>query len=154
MEVSASVLDAAYDAGLSAPGRLHDLFVTCDAATPGEYKARGERMTIRYGAHPGPFGECLLLVTDRGICGLAFTDETEPLPLALKYLSEGWENAQIVEAPDETRAYTDRIFDAQSGGKTGASLRVLLRGTEFQTKIWRALLTIPPATLTTYEDIA
>jgi len=154
LAASASVLDAAYDAGLSGPGRLHDLFVTCDAVTPGEYKARGEGMTIRYGAHPSPFGECLLLVTDRGICGLAFTDESEPLPSALKYLSEGWENARIVEAQDETRAYTDRMFDAKSGGKAGGPLRVLLRGTAFQTRVWRALLTIPPGTLTTYEDIA
>ena len=154
LEASASVLDAAYDAGLSGPGRLHDLFVTCDAVTPGEYKARGEGMTIRYGAHPSPFGECLLLVTDRGICGLAFTDENETRESALKYLSEGWENARVVEAPDETQAYTDRMFDAQSGGNAGAPLRVLLRGTEFQTRVWRALLTIPPGTLTTYEDIA
>ena len=154
LEASASVLDAAYDAGLSGPGRLHDLFVTCDAVTPGEYKARGEGMTIRYGAHQSPFGECLLLVTDRGICGLAFTDETETRESALKYLSEGWENARIVEAPDETRAYTDRMFAAATGGKAPTPLRVLLRGTEFQTRVWRALLTIPPGTLTTYEDIA
>ncbi len=154
LEASASVLDAAYDAGLSGPGRLHDLFVTCDAVTPGEYKARGEGMTIRYGSHPSPFGECLLLVTDRGICGLAFTDETETRDSALQYLSEGWENARIVEAPDETRAYTDRMFAATAGGKAGAPLRVLMRGTEFQTRVWRALLTIPPGTLTTYEDIA
>ncbi|MDD9917634.1 MAG: methylated-DNA--[protein]-cysteine S-methyltransferase [Rhodospirillaceae bacterium] len=156
LEASASVLDAAYDAGLSGPGRLHDLFVTCDAVTPGEYKARGEGMTIRYGSHPSPFGDCLLLVTDRGICGLAFTDENEPLPDALAYLSQGWENARIVEAADETQAYADRMFAPEPGGKGGkqAPLRVLLRGTEFQTRVWRALLTIPPGTLTTYEDIA
>ena len=156
LEASASVLDAAYDAGLSGPGRLHDLFVTCDAVTPGEYKARGEGMTIRYGAHPSPFGECLLLVTDRGICGLAFTDENETRESALQYLSDGWENAHIVESPDETQSYVDRMFAAKSDGKAGAKapLRVLMRGTEFQTRVWRALLTIPPGTLTTYEDIA
>lgn len=156
LQDSASVLDAAYDAGLSGPGRLHDLFVTCDAVTPGEYKARGEGMTIRYGSHPSPFGDCLLLVTDRGICGLAFTDENEPLPAALQYLSEGWENARIVEAPDETQAYVERMFAPETAGKAAskAPLRVLLRGTEFQTRVWRALLTIPPGTLTTYEDIA
>ena len=156
LEASASVLDAAYDAGLSGPGRLHDLFVTCEAVTPGEYKARGEGITIRYGSHPSPFGDCLLLVTDRGICGLAFTDESEPLPEALAYLSQGWENAHIVEAPDETASYVDRMFAPGIGGKGDEQvpLRILLRGTEFQTRVWRALLTIPPGTLTTYEDIA
>ena len=148
---SASVLDVANDAGLSGPGRMHDLFVTCDAVMPGEYKARGEGMTIRYGSHRSPFGDCLLLVTDRGICGLAFTDETEPLPDALAYLSQGWENARIVESAGETQAYVDRMFAPATVGKGAdkASQRVLLRGTEFQTRVWRALLTIPPGTLTT-----
>lgn len=157
LEASASVLDAAYDAGLSGPGRLHDLFVTCEAVTPGEYKARGEGLTIRYGSHPSPFGDCLLLVTDRGICGLAFLDEREPLPSALKYLSQGWENARILEGADETRSYVDHMFaPAAILGERGKAppLRVLLRGTAFQTRVWRALLTIPPGTLTTYEDIA
>jgi AraC family transcriptional regulator of adaptative response/methylated-DNA-[protein]-cysteine methyltransferase len=155
LESSASVLDAAYDAGLSGPGRLHDLFVTCDAVTPGEYKARGQGMTIRYGSHPSPFGECLLMVTDRGICGLAFVDSGETRDAALEYLSEGWENADIVEARAVTQNYIDRMFAPRDGqSRSRAPLRVLLRGTEFQTRVWRALLTIPPGRLTTYEDIA
>lgn len=156
LEASASVLDAAYDAGLSGPGRLHDLFVTCEAVTPGEYKARGQGMTIRFGAHPSPFGDCLLMVTDRGICGLAFLGGDETAGSALQYLSNGWENAEFVEAAAETASYIERMFAApgKSGPRDRAPFRVLLRGTEFQTRVWRALLTIPPGRLTTYEDIA
>lgn len=157
LESSASVLDAAYDAGLSGPGRLHDLFITCEAVTPGEYKAKGQGMTIRYGFHPSPFGECLLLVTERGICGLAFTDpQRETRQEALEYLSRGWSNATLVEDAEATRPYVERIF-AIGGGSArtdGAPLRVLLRGSDFQVKVWKALLTIPPGRLTTYEDIA
>ncbi len=156
LESSASILDAAYDAGLSGPGRLHDLFVTTDAVTPGEYKARGQGMTIRYGCHPSPFGDCMLLVTDRGICGLGFVDENETYEDALSYLATGWENAQLVEAQPETQIYVDRMFAPAEGrvSRSDTPLRVLLRGTEFQTRVWRALLTIPPGKLTTYEDIA
>ena len=156
LEASASVLDAAYDAGLSGPGRLHDLFVTCDAVTPGEYKARGAGMTIRYGFHPTLFGECLLLMTDRGICGLAFIDpQRETRAEALAYLARGWSNATLLEDAAATRPYIDRMFGAADRVPVagGEPLRVLLRGTEFQVKVWRALLTIPPGHLTTYEDI-
>jgi AraC family transcriptional regulator of adaptative response/methylated-DNA-[protein]-cysteine methyltransferase len=156
LEASASVLDAAYDAGLSGPSRLHDLFVTTDAVTPGEYKARGQGMTIRYGCHPSPFGDCMLLVTDRGICGLGFVDQNETPQEALRYLAGGWENAQLIEAPAETQSYIERMF-APAGDRASQSetpLRMLLRGTAFQTRVWRALLTIPAGKLTTYEDIA
>jgi AraC family transcriptional regulator of adaptative response/methylated-DNA-[protein]-cysteine methyltransferase len=157
LESSASVLDAAYDAGLSGPGRLHDLFIACDAVTPGEYKARGAGMTIRYGFHPSPFGECLLLVTDRGICGLAFIDpERETRQDALRYLCRGWSNADLVEDAGATSPYIARIFamDAKPPRPDEPPLKVLLRGSDFQVRVWRALLTIPPGHLTTYEDIA
>jgi AraC family transcriptional regulator of adaptative response/methylated-DNA-[protein]-cysteine methyltransferase len=154
LETSASVLDAAYDAGLSGPGRLHDLFVTCDAVTPGEYKARGEGMTIRYGYHSSPFGECLLLTTERGICGLGFVASTADCSrdAALRHLSTGWGNARIVHDASSTAPLIQRIFN--TAPKSGnAPLHVLLRGTAFQVKVWRALLTIPPGHLTTYGDL-
>ncbi len=156
LEASSSVLDAAYDAGLSGPSRLHDLFVTTDAVTPGEYKARGQGMTIRHGRHPTPFGDCVLLVTDRGICGLGFVDENETYEEALAYLAEGWENARLIESSTETESYIDRMFrpTESRAPRSDMPLRVLLRGTAFQTRVWRALLTIPPGKLTTYEDIA
>lgn len=156
LESSASVLDAAYDAGLSGPGRLHDLFVACEAVTPGEYKARGAGMTIRYGFHASPFGECLLLVTARGICGLAFIDpQRETRAEALAYLAKGWANAALIEDDMATKPFIDRMFGLSGNTRAGegSPLRVLLRGTEFQVKVWRALLTIPPGRLTTYEDI-
>ena len=128
--------------------------MTCDAVKLGEYKARGEGMTIRYGSHPSPFGDCLLLVTDRGICGLAFTDENEPLPDALAYLSQGWENARIVEAAGASMPTACFAPESSCQGAKQTPLRVLLRGTEFQTLVWCALLTIPPGTLTVCKDIA
>jgi AraC family transcriptional regulator, regulatory protein of adaptative response / methylated-DNA-[protein]-cysteine methyltransferase len=151
----ASVLDAAYDAGLSGPGRLHDLFVTADAVTPGEYKSKGEGMVIRYGYHPSPFGECLLLLTDRGVCGLAFVIDDDRDD-ALQHLSKGWSAATFEQDDAATADYISRIFGGPAGrfSEGAAPLRVLLRGSEFQLKVWRALLAVPPGMLTTYQDIA
>ena len=147
---SRSVLDAAYDAGLSGPGRLHDLFVNVEAMTPGEYKHRGRGLTILYGAHPSPFGQCLILRTVRGVCGLAFTapgrrDE------AFAELARGFEAAAFIEDPDATAGIVRRIFDAAASGD-GIGLH--LRGTPFQIKVWRALLAIPSGCLASYGDLA
>lgn len=152
---SASVLDATFDAGLSSPGRLHDLFISCEAITPGEYKRHGQGLTIRYGFHPTPFGECLLMLTERGICGLAFVVNGDRED-ALAYQSVGWDQAQIVVDEDGTRHYVERIFRTPNEqSATGASpLRLLLRGTPFQVKVWEALLNVPVGALTTYEALA
>jgi len=151
----ASVLDAVYDAGLSGPCRLHDLFVTADAVTPGEYKSKGAGMLILYGFHSSPFGECLLLVTDRGVCGLGFVigDDRED---ALEHLSAGWKAARFERDEARTAGYIVRIFRNSTGRPAEGEepLRVLLRGSEFQLKVWRALLAVPPGMLTTYQDIA
>ena len=152
---SASVLDAAYDSGLSGPGRLHDLFVTFEAMTPGEYKARGEGLTVRYGFHDSPFGECLLMTTDRGICGLGFVAGTaRDVPLAK--LARGWERAELVRDDDATGAFMPRIFaePSDSAPRDAAPIRLFLRGSRFQLKVWQALLEIPPGALSTYQDIA
>jgi len=152
---SASVLDAAYDSGLSGPGRLHDLFVTFEAMTPGEYKARGEGLTVRYGYHDSPFGECLLMATERGICGLGFVaGMARDAPLAK--LARGWERAELLRDDDATRVFMPRIF-AEPGGsvpRDAPPIRLFLRGSRFQLKVWQALLEIPPGTLATYQDIA
>lgn len=152
---SASVLDAAYDAGLSGPGRLHDLFVTFEAVTPGEFKARGDGLTIRHGYHDTPFGECLLMATERGICGLGFVGSGER-DAALARMSRGWERALIVRDDAATAAYIPRIFaqPGQSMSRDAPPLRLLLRGSRFQLKVWQALLEIPQGGLTTYQDIA
>ncbi len=150
---SRSVLDAAFDAGLSGPGRLHDLFVTYEAMTPGEYKKQGEGLEIRYGFHDSPFGECLLMTTDRGICGLGFTVDGDR-DGALDYLAAKYPKARHVDAPDETAPLIDRVFSLGRAPDPDHPLRLLLRGTPFQLKVWQALMEIPPGRLATYQDIA
>jgi AraC family transcriptional regulator of adaptative response/methylated-DNA-[protein]-cysteine methyltransferase len=143
-----SVLEAAYAAGLSSPGRLHDLFVQTEAVTPGEYKAKGAGLEIRYGFHPTPFGECLLAETGRGICFLAFVDGDREAILAR--LRGDWSNARLVEDPAGTAPTVANIFSPQPG----AALTVHLRGTNFQIKVWEALLRLPPGGVTSYETLA
>ena len=147
---SRSVLDAAHDAGLSGTGRLHDLFVSVEAMTPGEYKNRGRDLTIRYATHPSPFGQCLIMQTDRGVCGLAFTSPARSHE-ALAGLARGFEAATFIEDPHTAADIVRRIFGdpAQMGGIT-----LHLRGTPFQIKVWQALLTIPPGCVTSYGELA
>lgn len=144
----ASVLETALATGLSAPSRLHDLFVSLEAMTPGEYKRLGAGLTIRYGFHPSPFGETLLAVTERGVCGLAFV--TPPTRAKrLRELGERWPLSQLVEDADATRDYAARIFAAAPG-----PVRVIARGTNFEARVWQALLEVQPGTATTYGALA
>ena len=152
LEKSINILDVTYQAGLTSPGRLHDLFVTCEAVTPGEYKARGEGLEIAYGYHATPFGECLLAKTDRGICGLSFVQNDDRQPV-LRDLVQRWQNARLVEHPDVTRPFVRRIFNPSEGRKT-APLHLLLSGTNFQIKVWEALIKIPMGAVVCYEDVA
>ncbi len=148
---SASVLDAAYGAGLSGPGRLHDLFVNVCAATPGEMKSGGDGLTIRYGTHPSPFGECVVAVTARGICGLSFP--SSGTGEAVDDLRGRWARATLREDQRATRAVADRIFDPVRGRKL-SPLTVFVRGTNFQIKVWEALVRIPPGRVLSYGDVA
>jgi AraC family transcriptional regulator of adaptative response/methylated-DNA-[protein]-cysteine methyltransferase len=143
-----SVLDATYEAGLSSPGRLHDLFVECEAVTPGEYRSRGRGMIISYGFHPTPFGECLLALTGRGICCLAFTDGDRSAALAT--LRQDWANAALEEDAAGTAAVVGQIF----APRPGTRLTLHLRGTNFQIKVWEALLRLPAGDATSYEALA
>ena len=146
LAASASVLDAAFDAGLSGPGRLHDLFVAHEAMTPGEWKARGAGLDVVFGWHPSPFGDCLIAATTRGVCGLAFElDAGREATVADLFTSLG--DARRHEEPAATRAFAERAFG-------GGALTLLLRGTPFQIKVWQALLRIPPGTVTSYEGLA
>ncbi len=145
---AANLLDATYAAGLSSPGRLHDLFVQTEAVTPGEYKSRGAGVEIVYGFHPTPFGECLLALTVRGICFLAFVDKDHSS--ALKELRRSWSNATLTEAPIRTASVVERIFSPGSSG----SLQLHLHGTNFQIKVWEALLALPSGHVTTYQALA
>jgi len=149
---SGSLLDATYDAGLSGPGRLHDLFVTCEAVTPGEFKARGKGLTVGYGVHQSPFGECLIGRTDRGVCWLAFVRNGNRQAL-LAELANAWKNARVVEDRAGTRPLVARIYDPAMWSRSNP-LPVLVKGTNFQIKVWEALLRIPVGTVVTYEDVA
>lgn len=153
LESASSVMDAALDAGLSGPGRLHDLFTTLEAVTPGEYKSHGAGLTIRYGFHNSPFGECLLTHTERGICGLAFVIGDDRAD-ALEELKSKWKNADFVEDAAATAPLIERIFPSSAMPANREPLKLLVRGTPFQVKVWQALLSIPPGSLVTYSDIA
>jgi AraC family transcriptional regulator of adaptative response/methylated-DNA-[protein]-cysteine methyltransferase len=152
IENSSNILDAAYDSGLSGPGRLHDLFVNCEAVTPGEYKTKGRGIKIAYGVHPSLFGDCLLAVTEHGICALHFVRKESKTDL-LNRFQKKWQNASLEFSPQKTRPLLDRIFDF-SADQEPASLHLYVRGTNFQIKVWEALLRIPLGRAVTYEDIA
>ena len=145
---SENLLDTTHQVGLSSLGRLHDLFVTTEAVSPGEYKSHGEGVTIRYGLHASPFGKCLIAVTERGICHLGFVQTSEGN--AIDNLVANWKNARMLEDNRSTAALIEPIFDASGRGK----LNLHLRGTNFQLKVWEALLSIPNGAVTTYEGLA
>ena len=149
---SKSLLDVACESGLSGAGRLHDLFVSCEAVTPGEYKLRGEGVTIRYGFHPTPFGECLLATTERGVCALRFLT-TPSRQAAFRELRDEWRAAEFVKDDDETGEICRQVFHAASEDSR-APFHLHLHGTNFQLKVWQALLTIPAGRLTNYSDLA
>jgi AraC family transcriptional regulator of adaptative response/methylated-DNA-[protein]-cysteine methyltransferase len=151
---SRNLLDATYDAGMSSGGRLHDLFVTLEAVTPGEYRAAGAGVRIHAGFHDTPFGECLLAVTDRGVCGLSFFDGDRQG--AMDDLAERWPNAAIEEKRRATATVASRIFRAMEIREPASvvPLALLVRGTNFQVKVWEALMRIPAGTVTTYESVA
>jgi AraC family transcriptional regulator of adaptative response/methylated-DNA-[protein]-cysteine methyltransferase len=149
---SASVLDASYEVGLSGPGRLHDLFVTHDAMTPGAFKARGEGIEISYGFHASPFGQALLMVTEHGLAGLAFADGGEERA-ALADMRARWPRATYVEDAAATAAYVARIFDPETW-RPDRPLRIFMIGSDFEVRVWETLLKLPLGRATTYSDIA
>jgi AraC family transcriptional regulator, regulatory protein of adaptative response / methylated-DNA-[protein]-cysteine methyltransferase len=149
---SASVLDATYEVGLSGPGRLHDLFVTHEAMSPGEWKAGGEGLTIRFAFHPSPFGKALVMATERGLAGLAFADSGEE-DATLADMKRRWPKASYVADPASTAPIARRIFDP-SRWRQDEPLRVVLIGTDWEVRVWQALLKIPMGRLTTYSGIA
>ncbi|NKB51916.1 MAG: methylated-DNA--[protein]-cysteine S-methyltransferase [Rhizobiaceae bacterium] len=173
LEGGLPLLDTSYELGLSGPGRLHDLFVTHEAMSPGVYKAQGEGLEIRYGFHQSPFGEALIMSTDRGLAGLAFADaggntsdavgdgrhEGEVgtgsfnRPEALDDMRKRWPRATYVEDNAFTAPYARRIFDP-SCWTPDQPLRVVLIGTDFQIRVWEGLLKIPVGKATTYSGLA
>lgn len=146
------LLDTAYELGMSGPGRLHDLFVTHEAMSPGDYKTRGDGLTIRYGYHISPFGLALIMVTDRGLAGLSFNDPGDERA-AFADMSGRWPNATYIEDMAATAPYAARIFD-RTRWCADKPLRVVLIGTDFQVRVWQALLKIPMGRARAYSEIA
>ena len=148
----ASVMEAAYSVGLSGPGRLHDLLVTLDAMTPGELKARGAGIEIRYGFSDTPFGTAMIASTSRGVCHLGFEDRPRERAAAAE-LAARWERARLTRSDEEAARMALGIFGA-GGGSGGAPIRLAVRGTNFQLKVWQALLEVGSDGPTTYRAVA
>ena len=149
---SKSLLDTALDAGLSGPSRLHDLFVTFEAMTPGEFKKQGAGLQISYGFCDSPFGECLLASTPRGICYFGFINSGERSE-TLGQLRRTWPGSELIENPTTVRPIVEAIFRIDHRKKT-QPFNLQIKGTNFQINVWRALLSIPKACVVSYQDIA
>jgi AraC family transcriptional regulator of adaptative response/methylated-DNA-[protein]-cysteine methyltransferase len=152
LAASASILDTSLEVGLSGPGRLHDLFVTHEAMSPGEWKAGGEGLRLSYGFHPSPFGEALIVATERGLAGLGFVDDSDR-EAALADMKARWPKAEYVEDQAATAPLARRIFDPLAWQQE-QPLRVVLIGTDFEVRVWQTLLRIPLGRATTYSEIA
>jgi AraC family transcriptional regulator, regulatory protein of adaptative response / methylated-DNA-[protein]-cysteine methyltransferase len=148
----ASVLDASFEVGLSGPGRLHDLFVTHEAMSPGEWKSGGAGLAVAYGFHPSPFGTALVMATERGIAGLAFADPGEE-QAALADMRSRWPAAHFREDSGRTAPLAKRIFDPALW-RADRPLRVVLIGTDFEVRVWETLLRVPMGRAVTYSGIA
>ena len=194
LEASASILDAAYDAGLSGPSRLHDLFVTYEAMSPGAFKRGGDGVDIAWGVHPSPFGPCFVGRTERGICALGFADgdgDGDGRAVRAEF-ERRWPAARFHEDAHATAPVAARIFQPRSAGgfqarsaggfqarsaggfqarsaggfqarsaggfqarsAGGDAVRLAVCGTNFQLKVWEALLRIPPGRITSYQALA
>jgi AraC family transcriptional regulator, regulatory protein of adaptative response / methylated-DNA-[protein]-cysteine methyltransferase len=150
LQKSRNLVEVAEIAGLSSQSRVYDLFTTLEAMTPLEYKEHGSGIQIQYGFHQTPFGDCLIGVTERGICWLSFLAFDEDNRNALEEMKSYWYNSVFRENKETTRAFIDQIFH----NATNRKLHLLVKGTNFQVKVWEALLRIPAGDVTTYQDIA
>jgi AraC family transcriptional regulator of adaptative response/methylated-DNA-[protein]-cysteine methyltransferase len=148
---SASVLDAAYDVGLSGPSRLHDLFVAHEALTPGDY--RRDDLELRYGFHTSPFGEAIVVAAPRGMAGLGFVDDDGNRERALADMARHWPRARLIEDQRAAAPYARRAFDPALW-RPDTPLRLVLIGTDFELRVWETLLSVPMGRATTYSDIA
>ena len=153
LQQSSNVLETALDSGLTGPSRLYDLFVNCDAATPGEISSGGKGLQIDYGFHPSPFGECLIALSERGITDLQFVAGTKVRQQLLNELHARWHGADICENAMITNNAVKAVF-SNAGEVNEKALHVLFSGTNFQMKVWEALLRVPPGALVSYQDIA
>ncbi|MDB9517212.1 methylated-DNA--[protein]-cysteine S-methyltransferase [Roseofilum reptotaenium CS-1145] len=153
IQQSKNLLDLTSDIGLSSPGRLHDLFVTLEAMSPGEFKAGGAGLHIAYDFYPTQFSLSLIATTPRGVCNLYFLAETERKQ-AEQILRKSWPNSEIIRDKDATEPLFQQIFHSEPLNHAQQPLALLVKGTNFQIQVWRALLNIPFAQITSYQTIA
>lgn len=146
------LLDASFELGLSGPGRLHDLFVTHEAMSPGDFKTGGAGLQISYGFHPSPFGTAVVMATARGLCGLAFADPGGEAAV-LEDMTRRWPGARFAPDQEATGPYVGRIF-SPGEWRADKPLRIVMIGTDFQVRVWEALLRIPLGAAKTYSDVA
>ena len=147
-----SVLDTSLTTGLSGPGRLHDLFVSIEAMTPGEFKTGGAGLVIRYGVHDTLFGPALMAVTDKGLCFFAF-DPAEPEQDQEALLYAHWPKAKLTRDASASLVYASRL-QGEATASPPSSLPLYVKGTNFQLQVWRALVTLPEGALVSYEGLA
>lgn len=150
LQESRNIVEAAESAGLSSQSRVYDLFTTLEAVTPQEYKLKGSGIRVEYGFHDTPFGTVLIGVTDRGICWLSFINIGDEPKAEMEKMKEHWHNSVFHQDQSLTADFVDRIFGQKGQGK----IHVLVKGTNFQVKVWEALLRLPMGTVTTYQGIA
>lgn len=153
LQQSANVLDTAHEVGLSGGSRLHDLFVTHEAVTPGDVKRRGAGLVLSYGYHDTPFGEALAAMTDRGLAALAFVDEEkgQTRVTTLQEMQSRWPSAQWIEDVEASAGSVAGIF---AGRSSGTPIRIVLIGTDWEVRVWETLLKIPAAHAVSYVDVA
>jgi len=157
----ASLLDAALEVGLSGPSRLHDLFVTHEGMTPAQWRGGGAGLRMAYGFHPSPFGEALLVVTERGLAGLGWAEAGSPgdgkpghgRAGALADMARRWPGASLVEDAAATAPVAARVFDP-AAWQPDRPLRVVMIGGDFELRVWERLLAIPFGETTSYGSIA
>ena len=160
LKESKNIVEAAESAGLSSQSRVYDLFTTLEAVTPQEYKLSGSGIRIEYGFHETPFGTCLIGVTERGICWLSFVTVGEEPTVEMGNMKEHWYQSVFHQNQKLTGSYVEKIFNRLHTGQAGESpethnkINVLVKGTNFQVKVWEALLRLPMGSVTTYQGIA
>lgn len=148
---SANLLEATFESGLSSSSRLHDLFVSYEAMTPAQFKSKGEGLTVHYGIHETPFGECLIAITERGITDFRFLEE-DSKSFIINELQQDFEKATLIFDNNFTKPFIEQIFYESTN--TTEPITLLMRGTNFQIKVWEALLKIPFGQIVSYETIA
>jgi AraC family transcriptional regulator of adaptative response/methylated-DNA-[protein]-cysteine methyltransferase len=154
IQESKNLAEAAEEAGLSSQSRVYDLFTTLEAMTPQEYKRKGSGLRIDYGFHDTPFGQALVGITERGICWLSFIDIDKDPRFELERMKLHWHNSLFYQNTDVTGVFAEKIFNPLASVRPGEKLNVLVKGTNFQVKVWEALLRLPTGAVTTYQQIA